>query len=138
VRGLRINDHYLTEVVAKALAGSGVGKPGGCHLFRHTAATLMLEGGADLRFIQQMLGHASVETTQVYTRVSLEKLKAVHSVTHPGARLRRAIASCQLSDVGPAQPPERQGAEADSHNQEPTTRNQGGVRIVLDEQAGTE
>ena len=89
VRGVRINDHYLTEVVAKALAGSGVGKPGGCHLFRHTAATLMLEGGADLRFIQQMLGHASVETTQVYTRVSLEKLKAVHSVTHPGARLER-------------------------------------------------
>lgn len=89
VRGTRMGNHYLTEVVTKALELSGVGKKGGCHLFRHTVATLMLEGGADLRFIQQMLGHASVETTQVYTRVTLDKLKSVHAATHPGARLRR-------------------------------------------------
>jgi integrase/recombinase XerD len=89
VRGVRMSNHYLTEVVARVLEESGVGKKGGCHLFRHTAATLMLEGGADLRFIQQLLGHASVETTQVYTRVTLDKLKAVHAATHPGARLRR-------------------------------------------------
>ena len=88
VRGNRIADHYLTELVAKAIAEAGIGKSGGCHLFRHTAATLMLEGGADLRFIQQMLGHADVKTTQVYTRVSLYQLKAVHAATHPGAGLR--------------------------------------------------
>ena len=52
-------------------------------------ATLMLEGGADIRFIQQMLGHARLTTTEIYTQVSIRKLKAIHDATHPGARLRR-------------------------------------------------
>ncbi len=52
-------------------------------------ATHMLENGADIRFIQVMLGHASLETTQIYTRVSMTKLKEIHSATHP-ARLERA------------------------------------------------
>jgi integrase/recombinase XerD len=47
-------------------------------------ATLMLEGGADIRHVQQMLGHANIASTQIYTRVSLRKLEAVHSSTHPG------------------------------------------------------
>jgi integrase/recombinase XerD len=91
-RGDRISDHYLTQLVAKAIDEAGIGKSGGGHLFRHTAATLMLEGGADIRFIQQMLGHASVKTTQVYMRVSLHQLKAVHEATHPGARLKKEAA----------------------------------------------
>jgi integrase/recombinase XerD len=53
-------------------------------------ATLMLEGGADVRFIQKMLGHANLQTTQIYTRVSIQKLKAIHDATHPGAKLRPA------------------------------------------------
>jgi integrase/recombinase XerD len=48
-------------------------------------ATLMLEGGADIRFIQQMLGHADISTTQIYTQVSLRQLRAIHAATHPGA-----------------------------------------------------
>jgi site-specific recombinase XerD len=64
---------------------AGVGKPGACHLFRHTMATLMLEGGADIRFIQQMLGHADISTTQTYTQVSLRQLRAIHTATHPAA-----------------------------------------------------
>ena len=69
---------------------AGIGKKGACHLFRHTMATLMLEGGADVRFIQQMLGHARLDTTALYASVSIHKLKQVHAATHPGARLPRA------------------------------------------------
>lgn len=75
----------LTGLVAGYVKRSGVGKPGACHLFRHTMATLMLEGGADIRFIQQMLGHADISTTQIYTQVSLRQLRAIHAATHPGA-----------------------------------------------------
>jgi integrase/recombinase XerD len=75
----------LTGLVAGYVKRSGVGKPGACHLFRHTMATLMLEGGADIRFIQQMLGHADISTTQIYTQVSLRQLSAIHTATHPAA-----------------------------------------------------
>lgn len=75
----------LTGLVASYVKRSGIGKPGACHLFRHTMATLMLEGGADIRFIQQMLGHADISTTQIYTQVSLRQLRAIHEATHPGA-----------------------------------------------------
>ncbi|GJH14839.1 site-specific tyrosine recombinase XerC [Caballeronia novacaledonica] len=67
---------------------SGLEKSGSCHLFRHTMATLMLENGADVRFVQAMLGHANLETTQLYTHVAIRALKEVHTATHP-ARLQR-------------------------------------------------
>lgn len=98
--GTGLAPNYLGEMVRKAIEAAGVKKPGGCHLFRHTAATLMLEGGADIRFIQQLLGHAKLETTQIYTRVSIEQLKAVHQATHPGARLGR-----RKGDDAPAREP---------------------------------
>ena len=66
-----------------------IGKTGSCHLFRHTMATLMHESGADIRFIQQMLGHASLDTTEMYTQVSIRMLKQIHAATHPGAHLER-------------------------------------------------
>ncbi len=61
--------------------------------FRRTCATLMLEGGADVRFIQQQLGHAELSTTQIYTQVSIHMLKEVHTRTHPGASLSREAAA---------------------------------------------
>ena len=79
----------LTQLVRNYVDAADIGKKGACHLFRHTMATLMLENGADIRFIQQMLGHARLDTTQIYTQVSIRKLKEIHSVTHPSAKLKR-------------------------------------------------
>ena len=78
----------LTQLVRNYVQSAGIGKTGACHLFRHTMATLMLEHGADIRFIQEMLGHADVSTTQIYTQVSIRQLKEIHTATHP-ARLEK-------------------------------------------------
>jgi integrase/recombinase XerD len=78
-----------TNTVRGCIERSGIGKARSCHLFRHTMATLMLEGGADVRFIQAMLGHACLSTTEIYTQVSIQKLKEVHTLTHPANRSRR-------------------------------------------------
>jgi integrase/recombinase XerD len=79
---------YLTEMVAGYVDAANLGKRGACHLFRHTMATLMLEGGADIRFIQAMLGHADLKTTQIYTHVAIRQLQDIHRATHP-AKLER-------------------------------------------------
>ncbi len=75
------------QYVEKARLPSG--KRGSCHLFRHTMATLMLEGGADVRYIQAMLGHADLSTTQIYTHVGIRVLQQVHALTHPTGLLKR-------------------------------------------------
>jgi integrase/recombinase XerD len=87
--GEPMSGRRLSELVAGYVEQADLGKSGSCHLFRHTMATAMLEGGADVRFIQEMLGHAELSTTQIYTRVSIRKLKEIHSATHPSARLYR-------------------------------------------------
>jgi integrase/recombinase XerD len=88
----------LTQLVRDYVAAADIGKTGACHLFRHTMATLMLENGADVRFIQAMLGHVSLETTQIYTQVSIRKLKEIHTATHP-AKLERARPSAAPADA---------------------------------------
>lgn len=65
--GERFTPDFLSRLVREYVEKSGIAKKGSCHLFRHAAATLMLENGADIRFIQQMLGHRSLETTEIYT-----------------------------------------------------------------------
>jgi integrase/recombinase XerD len=74
---------HLSDLVRVYVDGAKIGKRGACHLFRHTMATLMLEGGADIRYIQAMLGHADLKTTQLYTQVSIRQLKQIHTATHP-------------------------------------------------------
>lgn len=81
--GLALTPDRLSRLVAKYIKQADLGKTGSCHLFRHTVATLMLDNGADIRFIQQMLGHASIGTTETYTHVSIVKLKQIHELTHP-------------------------------------------------------
>ena len=76
----------LTEYARRYIQSAGVDKEGACHIFRHTMATLMLENGADLRYIQAILGHARLETTQIYTRTSMRKLLEVHGKTHPAEK----------------------------------------------------
>lgn len=82
--GNPLKPFHLTMLTKNYITKAAIGKEGACHLFRHTCATLMLEGGADIRFIQQQLGHASAEYTSLYTHVSIRALKAVHTATHPG------------------------------------------------------
>jgi len=86
--GEAISPNGLTALVRNYIDKANIGKRGSCHLFRHTMATLMLENGADIRFIQAMLGHVKLDTTQIYTQVSIKKLKEVHSLTHPAKAKR--------------------------------------------------
>lgn len=87
--GVQYRKNQLSDLARKYIRAAGIERPGACHLFRHACATHMLEGGADIRFIQALLGHADLSTTEIYTRVSVKKLKEVHSTTHP-ARLEPA------------------------------------------------
>jgi integrase/recombinase XerD len=86
-QGEPLTVRYLSAMVTRYVTRAGFAKAGSCHLFRHTCATLMLEGGADIRHVQEQFGHACLQTTQVYTHVSIRRLKEVHAATHPGAKL---------------------------------------------------
>ena len=76
----------MGPLVRSYVEKANIGKTGACHLFRHTVATLMLENGADIRFIQQLLGHEKLDTTAIYTEVSIKQLQEVHARCHPSAR----------------------------------------------------
>ena len=87
--GEPVRADFVSNKVKRYMEFAGVHKVGSAHLLRHACATHMLEGGADIRFIQEMLGHASIETTEIYTHVSIDKLIAVHRATHPSRLQRR-------------------------------------------------
>jgi integrase/recombinase XerD len=104
--GKRFRRSALAARVKQYLTQAGIDKPGSCHLFRHACATHMLEHGADIRYIQAILGHANLDTTQIYTRVSIEKLKAIHRATHPGSGVDDGTANSKTAaqSVGVAKP----------------------------------
>ena len=81
--GDAFRDNKLGDKVKRFMINAGLDVPGSCHLLRHAMATHMLGNGAELRYIQVMLGHASVATTQIYTHVSIRKLQEIHKATHP-------------------------------------------------------
>ena len=83
--GKRYLPGKLSDMASQYVKMAGFDRSGACHLYRHNTATTMLDNGADLRHIQEMLGHASILTTQIYTHVSRKKLSEVYQGTHPSA-----------------------------------------------------
>lgn len=83
--GEPFSKNRLGDLVKKYLRAAGVTAIGSCHLFRHAMATHMLNNGADVRFLQAILGHAQLTTTEIYTHVAIGKLQEVHARTHPAS-----------------------------------------------------
>jgi integrase/recombinase XerD len=104
--GEPLSADQLTRLVGDYITQADIGKKGSCHLFRHTMATLMLENGSDIRFVQAMLGHVRLDTTVIYTKVSIRKLKEIHSATHPARLKRPAQPRPDAAGPGSAEEPE--------------------------------
>jgi integrase/recombinase XerC len=85
VKGGRLTTRSVERLMKRYLATAGLGTHVSPHALRHSFATHMLDAGADLRSVQEMLGHASLSTTQIYTHVTVERLKRVYEDTHPRA-----------------------------------------------------
>lgn len=86
--GERASPEFVAAHVKRYMDFAGINKPGATHLLRHAMATHMLEAGADVRILQALLGHSSLNTTEIYTHVSIEHLRAIHDATHPARLLR--------------------------------------------------
>lgn len=84
--GEAFNPDVLSRMVSGWLKQAGLKRKGCCHVLRHSCATHMLENGADIRFIQQLLGHEKLDTTAIYTEVSIKQLQEVHARCHPAAK----------------------------------------------------
>jgi integrase/recombinase XerD len=85
-RGSRISRQSAWQMVLDAAAAAGITEHVSPHVFRHSYATHLLDGGADIRVVQELLGHASVTTTQIYTLITIDKVRESYSMAHPRAK----------------------------------------------------
>ncbi|MCW8966255.1 MAG: tyrosine-type recombinase/integrase [Candidatus Pacearchaeota archaeon] len=85
--GQRMKPHKVTDMVTKCVIRSGIDKKGACHILRHATATEMLRHGANIREVQEMLGHSDISSTQIYAHVTIKDLNQVNYDTHPAARI---------------------------------------------------
>ncbi|MTA15658.1 MAG: tyrosine recombinase [Actinobacteria bacterium] len=85
-RGGRITRQSAWNIVLRAAKDAGITEHVSPHVFRHSYATHLLDGGADIRVVQELLGHASVTTTQIYTLITIDKVRETYSLAHPRAR----------------------------------------------------
>jgi len=85
-RGTRISRQSAWQIVVDSAKKSGLSEGISPHVFRHSFATHLLDGGADIRVVQELLGHSSVTTTQIYTLITIDKIRESYSLAHPRAR----------------------------------------------------
>jgi integrase/recombinase XerD len=102
VRGGRLSRQACWRIVRDAGVRAGLGQGLSPHVLRHSCATHMLDHGADIRVVQELLGHASLSTTQVYTKVSPERLRRAYEAAHPRARSGRGARAAAVSAGGGA------------------------------------
>jgi integrase/recombinase XerD len=85
-RGRKLSRVMVFKIIKELAARTGLKKDISPHTFRHSFATHLIEGGADLRAVQEMLGHASISTTQVYTQLNFQHLAKIYDAAHPRAK----------------------------------------------------
>ena len=85
VRGTRLSRVSAWEIVKNAASRAGLDTKVTPHIFRHSYATHLLDGGADIRVVQELLGHSSVTTTQIYTLITIDKVRESYRLAHPRA-----------------------------------------------------